>query len=71
VGEGDLAEGLTQVQNRYPTLDIGSYPYFREPVSGVAIVAKGTDAAAAEAAIAEVITLFESLGGTAIPGEPL
>jgi len=70
VREGDLADGLTQVQARYPALDIGSYPYFRDQASGVAIVAKGTDAAAAEAAIAEVTTLFASLGTPAVPGEP-
>ena len=51
VREGDIAAGLTDIQNRYPGLDIGSYPYFRDQ-PGVAIVAKGTEAAQAEAAIA-------------------
>jgi molybdenum cofactor synthesis domain-containing protein len=69
--EGRLADGLAAIQARYPGLDIGSYPYYRgDDNNGVAIVAKGTDEAQAEAAIAEVSALIESLGVTPIPGEP-
>ena len=70
IPEGDIAAGLTDIQDRYPTLDLGSYPYFREGGAGVAIVAKGTDPQAAESAIAEMTALFRSLGGDPIPGEP-
>ena len=70
VREGDIAEGLTAVQTRYPDLDIGSYPYFRDGGAGVAIVAKGVDAACAEAAISEVDRLFRSLGSEPLAGEP-
>jgi molybdopterin-biosynthesis enzyme MoeA-like protein len=70
VREGDIAEGLTSIQARYPSLDIGSYPYFRDAGPGVAIVAKGTDAGAAEAAIAEVVTLFKAIGAEPAAGEP-
>lgn len=68
--EGDLAEGLAAIQARHPALDIGSYPFFRDSGHGVAIVAKGTDEAAADAAIADVEQLFIGLGATAVPGEP-
>ncbi|MEJ0048638.1 MAG: competence/damage-inducible protein A [Rhodospirillales bacterium] len=71
VREGDIAAGLTAIQARYAALDLGSYPYFRDEGAGVAIVAKGTDAAAAEAAIAEVAALFTALGGTPVAGEPV
>jgi molybdopterin-biosynthesis enzyme MoeA-like protein len=70
VREGDIAEGLTGIQARYLALDVGSYPYFREGGSGVAIVAKGTDPSTAEAAIAEVTALFEALGVSPVAGEP-
>ena len=70
VPEGDIAEGLTAIQARYPALDIGSYPYFRDNAHGVAIVAKGVDAAEAEAAIAEVDALFRGLGSVPVAGEP-
>jgi hypothetical protein len=36
----------------------------------VAIVAKGTDATAAEAAIAEVTAIITGFGKVPIPGEP-
>ena len=70
VKEGDIAAGLTAIQARYPALDIGSYPYFRDGTGGVAIVAKGIDVAAADAAIAEVAALFGELGSEVIAGEP-
>ncbi len=68
--EGQIAAGLEAIQNRYPELDLGSYPYYRAHGQGVAIVAKGNDPAQAEAAIAEVTALFVSLGATPVQGEP-
>ena len=68
--EGRIAEGLAAIQASYPGLDLGSYPYYRLNGSGVAIVAKGTDAAAVAAAIAEVGALMAGLGATAVAGEP-
>ncbi len=70
VPEGLIAEGLAAIQAGHPDLDIGSYPYYRGTGNGVAIVAKGADAAAAEAAIAEVTALMTTLGGSPVPGEP-
>jgi molybdenum cofactor synthesis domain-containing protein len=68
--EGAIAAGLTAIQGRFPALDIGSYPYYREGGGGVSIVAKGTDAPAAEAAIVEVTALMRELGGSPVQGEP-
>ena len=69
--EGTIAEGLGAIQARYPVLDIGSYPYYLPAGGGVAIVAKGTDPALAEAAIADVSALIAELGHLPIPGEPM
>jgi molybdenum cofactor synthesis domain-containing protein len=69
--EGNIAAGLSAIQARYPALDLGSYPYYRETGGGgVAIVAKGTDAIAAEAAIREVTALMTDLGSAPKQGEP-
>jgi molybdenum cofactor synthesis domain-containing protein len=68
--EGLIAEGLAAVQARYPQLDLGSYPFYRPSGNGVALVAKGPDGGAAEAAIAEVTALITSLNRTPIQGEP-
>ena len=68
--EGVIAEGLGAIQARYPQLDLGSYPFYRPGGNGVALVAKGTDVAAAEAAIAEVTALITGFGKVPVPGEP-
>lgn len=70
VAEGRIAEALAAIQARHPDLDIGSYPYYRASGNGVAIVAKGTDAAEAEAAITAVTELMVATGATPIQGEP-
>jgi molybdenum cofactor synthesis domain-containing protein len=67
--EGVIADGLTAIQNRYPDIDLGSYPFYRPTGNGVTLVAKGTSGAEAEAVIAEVTDLIRSLGRTPIPGE--
>jgi molybdenum cofactor synthesis domain-containing protein len=71
VREGDLAAGLSAIQARYPSLDLGSYPFLRNGTPGVAIVAKGTDEQAAEAAIGEMTELFLLLGVNPVQGEPV
>ncbi len=70
LSEGLIAAGLSAIQNRYPAIDLGSYPYYRPSGNGVTLVAKGTSGAEADAVIAEVTTLIVSLGRTPIPGEP-
>lgn len=71
LSEGNLAEGLEAIQARYPTLDLGSYPFERpDGRYGVTLVAKGYDAARVEAAGREVHALIESLGCTPVAGEP-
>ena len=67
--EGIIAGPLGAVQAKFPELDIGSYPFYRPGGNGVAIVAKGTDAAAAQAAIDEVTAIIAGFGKVPIPGE--
>ncbi|MDO9709152.1 competence/damage-inducible protein A [Paracraurococcus lichenis] len=69
VYEGQIAEGLSAIQAKYPALDLGSYPYYRGRGGGVALVSKGTDAAAVEAAAAECFALLSRFG-EAQQGEP-
>jgi molybdenum cofactor synthesis domain-containing protein len=70
VMEGRIAEGLEAIQARWPTLDIGSYPYYRMGGGGVALVAKGTDAEAVEAAARDITVLLRALGSHPVQGEP-
>ena len=69
VYEGQIAEGLSTIQARYPALDLGSYPYYRGKGGGVALVAKGTDRAAVDQAAAECLGLLAGFGA-AHEGEP-
>ncbi len=68
--EGRLAEGLGELQHTHAGVDLGSYPYERLGGKGVAVVAKGTDPAAVEAACAAVAALMQRLGADPQPGEP-
>ncbi len=70
IGEGMIAEGLAAVQARYPTVEIGSYPFYRASGNGVVLQARGTDLQAVDDAIVEVRALILSFGGTPVPGEP-
>ena len=55
---------------KFPNIDIGSYPFYRPSGNGVSIVAKGTDATAAQTAIDEVTAIISGLGKVPVPGEP-
>lgn len=68
--EGKIAEGLGKIQERFPEVEIGSYPYYRENGGGVALVAKGVDESAIDAAIAEIAEYIKQLGFIPIAGEP-
>ena len=68
--EGEIAAGLAAIQETYPDLDLGSYPFYRGWGSGVAIVAKGTDELALERAISEVTLLIREQGVEPVAGEP-
>ena len=70
LAEGKIADGLSAIQNRYPAIDLGSYPYYRASGNGVALVAKGTEQAAVDACITEVTAMIAALGATPIQGEP-
>lgn len=60
--ESLVAAGLEAIQNRYPELEIGSYPYMRANRFGTSLVLRGTDAERLDLAAAEVAALVRSLG---------
>jgi molybdenum cofactor synthesis domain-containing protein len=53
-GEGDMAASLGALQDRFPSVDIGSYPFFRMDKPGTSIVFRSDDVAAIDAAFAEL-----------------
>jgi molybdenum cofactor synthesis domain-containing protein len=70
VGEGVIAKGLGALQERYPQLEIGSYPFFRQGRFGASFVLRGTDAAAIKAATEELRAIIRGLGAEPIEGDP-
>ena len=68
--EGSIAQGLAEIQAQFSTLDIGSYPFKRDGIWGVALVAKGTDEALIAAATQAATDLIKDQGIDPIQGDP-
>ncbi len=66
LAEGQIAEGLGQIQNTYPDVSIGSYPFYSKGNFGVSLVLRSTELDQLESAEGEVITLVKSLGAEPI-----
>jgi molybdenum cofactor synthesis domain-containing protein len=69
LGEGTIAAGLGALQDRYPLLEIGSYPFYRQGRYGASFVLRGTDRAPIAAATEELRALIRQLGAEPIEGE--
>jgi molybdenum cofactor synthesis domain-containing protein len=66
--EGDFAEALERIQQRYTTVEIGSYPFNRDGRLGATLVARGTDRALLARVVDEITAAIAELGGqTSVP----
>ncbi len=63
VPEGRAGGPLTALQAKYPDTEIGSYPFFKDGRPAASVVIRTTDAAAIDAALADVIVMLKELGG--------
>ncbi|MFN7901305.1 MAG: competence/damage-inducible protein A [Holosporales bacterium] len=54
LAEGTIAATLTELQQAFPDVNIGSYPYFRQGQMGVSVVFRGTDQGAITTAAARL-----------------
>ena len=63
LAEGDLAAPLEEIVGRYPQVEIGSYPFFRESVFGANLVVRGINEALVEQVLEEITATMERLGG--------
>lgn len=69
--EGKVAADLNDIQNKFPQIDIGSYPFYKsEKQNGIALVTKGQDKQAIEQAAKEIYDLFVRMGYQPHEGEP-
>lgn len=65
LAESRIAEGLAEIQNRWPNVEIGSYPHFQAGNFGVSLVLRSTDQEAlakAEADVQALVIRLEAAG---------
>lgn len=66
VGEGVIAKDLGALQERYPDLEIGSYPFVRDGRFGASLVIRGTEGERIEACARELEEIIRRLGAEPI-----
>lgn len=66
IAESKIAAPLEQLQQRYPDLDIGSYPFVDGVRFGTSLVLRGTDTHRIQAAAGEMEAFLAELGATAV-----
>lgn len=64
--EGLLAQGLGALQDRYPAVEIGSYPFHEDGVFGSRLVLSSTDEALLSKACGDLEGLAEELGKSGV-----
>ena len=65
-----IADDLGALQERYPDVSMGSYPYFKKGKLGVNLVLRTTDAARMEVAANELKTAIIRLNGKVLNQRP-
>lgn len=60
--ESEVSRGLEDIQQAFPMLEIGSYPFRLDDKFGTSLVIRGTDADAVEQACAAVDHLVDEMG---------
>ncbi|RZI46533.1 competence/damage-inducible protein A [Candidatus Finniella inopinata] len=63
LAEGVIGQRLTEIQTEYPTVNIGSYPFYQLPNVGVNLVVRGKDKKAISNATDAIIGMVKDFGG--------
>jgi len=71
VRESDIAVGLENVQDKYSSVEIGSYPFFRKNMVGSNLVMRGTDADVLEQVVEDLKVLIRDLGAEPLDEPPV
>ncbi|NJN52220.1 MAG: competence/damage-inducible protein A [Gammaproteobacteria bacterium] len=66
LGESQIAAALGEIQDRYPSIDLGSYPFAKDGRYGTTLVMRGTEDAELERMRAEVRSVIEAAGETPV-----
>ena len=57
---------LETIVHKYPRVEIGSYPFFRERRYGANLVVRGTDADLVDSVLQEIIATMTHLGAETV-----
>lgn len=60
--ESQIAAEFEAIQNRYPSLELGSYPYKIDGRAGTALVVRGTDARLVQTCLADCEAMLHKIG---------
>ncbi len=63
IGEGNIAQDLGRLQDTYPDVEMGSYPFNRQGNIGTRLVLRATEPARLDAAARELDGIVKALGG--------
>jgi molybdenum cofactor synthesis domain-containing protein len=66
LGESAIADALGKLQDAYPAVEIGSYPFQREGRYGTTLVARSTDARLLDEVVHKIEALIVAAGGEPI-----
>ena len=66
IGESVIAKDMGEIAAKYPTIDIGSYPYFRAGSFGLSLVIRGLDESVIASAQQDLCLLITRHGGEPI-----
>tara|TARA_B100001248_G_scaffold156745_1_gene117998 strand:+ start:3244 stop:4020 length:777 start_codon:yes stop_codon:yes gene_type:complete len=69
LGEGTVANGLEKIQSKYPTIDIGSYPFFKNGIYGTSLVLRGAKVNDLDVAAKDIFNLIKEYGGHPTDGD--
>lgn len=61
--EGKIAQGFSDLQNNYPEIEMGSYPFIRQDRLGTSLVLRGSDIPQLEKAFAGLEEFIDGLNG--------
>ncbi len=63
LSEGIIGDYIQEIQNKFPSLEIGSYPYFKKNSFGVSLVVKGDDNETVSKATSEILEYISLKNG--------
>ena len=63
LSEGIIGDFVEEIQKKFPSLEIGSYPYFKKNSFGVSLVVKGIDDETVLKATSEIHAYISSING--------